>query len=175
MRWILLLFVVVPLLELYLLLWLGSIIGFWPTVAITLVTGILGGTLAKREGLKVWREWRSALDQLRPPEQGVIDGVLVLIGGVLLVTPGILTDATGVVLLLPPTRRRIAARIRSGIDRRIADGRIHVASATFVDVAGIPRQGGPPARGPRADGVIETTGEDVEVEPPLPSPPARRG
>jgi UPF0716 protein FxsA len=143
LKWLLLLFVVVPLLELYLLLWLGSWIGFWPTVGITLVTGLLGGTLAKREGLKVWRDWRRALGELRPPEQGVVDGLLVLIGGVLLVTPGVLTDALGLALLMPWTRRRIAARVRRGIDRRIADGSIQVqpfgapsAPSDVIDTAG---------------------------------------
>ena len=156
MRWILVLFVVVPLCELYLLLWLSSLVGFWPTVGIVLVTGVLGGALAKREGLKVWRAWRKAMDELRPPEQGVIDGVLVLLGGALLITPGVLTDLTGLLLLLPATRRRIAGRIRQAVDKRLADGRIRVASATsFVDLAGPPgpRRGGP---------VIDTTAEDVE-------------
>jgi UPF0716 protein FxsA len=145
LKWLFVLFVVVPLLELYLLLWIGSLIGFWPTVGITLVTGLVGGTLAKREGLKVWRDWRQALTELRPPEQGVVDGLLVLVGGVLLVTPGVLTDAVGLSLLLPWTRRRIAAQIRARIDQRIADGSIHVVDVPFASAA--------PSE------VIETTGE----------------
>ena len=81
MRWLIVLFVVVPLAELYLLLLVGSLIGFWPTVGLTLVTGIVGGALAKHEGLRVWRAWRRSLSELKPPETGVIDGVLVLLGG----------------------------------------------------------------------------------------------
>jgi UPF0716 protein FxsA len=152
LKWVIVPFVVVPLLELYLLLWLGSLIGFWPTVVVVLVTGLVGGTLAKREGLKVWRDWRRALDELRPPEQGVVDGLLVLVGGAFLLTPGVLTDALGLALLVPWSRRRIASRIRSAIDRRIANGRIHVISSTpFV----------------AADGsdVIETTGEALPAKP----------
>lgn len=163
MRYLVLAFIVVPLVELYLLLWLGSLIGFWPTVAITVITGVLGGSLAKREGLRVWRDWQRALAELRPPESGVIEGVLVLIGGAMLITPGVLTDLTGLVLLLPPTRRRIAARIRRAVDQRIADGRLHVVETGFVgfgDDAFSPR--------PRAGDVVDTTGASVEDELVLP-------
>ncbi len=178
MRWLFLVFIIVPLVELYLLLWLGSIIGFWPTVAITVVTGVLGGTLAKREGIRVWREWRQALAELRPPETGVIDGVLVLIGGALLITPGVLTDLTGLFLLLPPTRKLVAARIRRSVDRRIASGRIQVVdTSSFVagfesmdDVAEWVGQERPPPRA--ADDVVETTGESVDPDAPV-LPPRR--
>lgn len=119
MRYLLLLFVLVPLVELYLLLWVSRLIGFWATVALTLVTGVVGGSLAKAEGLRVWRAWQRAMEQMRPPEEGVIDGVLVLIGGVLLITPGVLTDLLGLTLLLPLTRRPIAAYMRRRVDRHI--------------------------------------------------------
>ncbi len=161
LRWILVLFVVVPLTELYLLLWLSSLIGFWPTVALVLVTGVLGGSFAKREGIKVWREWRAAMHELRPPEQGVIDGVLVLLGGVFLIAPGVLTDAAGVCLLIPATRKRIAARVRRAIDRRLAAGQISVIrSATVVDF-GAQAERDVDFR-PRIEGdVIETVGESL--------------
>jgi UPF0716 protein FxsA len=151
MRWVLLLFVVVPLVELYLLLWLSSVIGFWQTVGLTLVTGIVGGTLAKREGMRVWRAWRAALEELRPPPEGVVEGVLVLVGGALLITPGVLTDVAGLALLVPLTRRRIAAVVRRAVDRRIARGQIRVTTATF---------GAATLR--RSSDVLDTTGESVE-------------
>ncbi len=81
---LLLLFTVVPLVELYLLLVIGSSIGFWPTVAIVLTTGLLGAWLAKSEGLRVYRKWQASLAQGRLPEEGVLGGLLVLVGGVLL-------------------------------------------------------------------------------------------
>lgn len=155
MRWVFALFVVVPLVELYLLVWLSQIIGFWTTVAITLVTGIVGGSLAKREGLRVWRAWNEALEQMRPPEQGVIDGVLVLVGGALLVTPGVLTDLAGFFALLPPTRRLIARTLRRGIDTRMRDGRLQVISMR----SGYP---GPRSSTWSAPGdVVETRGESL--------------
>jgi UPF0716 protein FxsA len=152
---LILLFVVVPLSELYLLLWVGSRIGFWPTVGITLVTAVVGGSLARREGLKVWRAWRHALANLEPPAQGIIEGMLVLVGGTLLITPGLMTDAVGLLLLFPATRRRVAQRVRRAVEGRIASGQIRV-----VDWR---QQGRAPdawiSRAPRHDRVIDTTGE----------------
>ncbi len=164
MRWLLLLFVVVPLVELYLLLWIGSFIGFWPTVGIVLATGLLGSTLAKREGLKVWRAWRHSLETLTPPEQGVVDGVLVLIGGALLITPGVLTDILGLLLLMPGPRAVVAKRVRRSIDRRIAAGRIQIMQSGLDEVWGTP-----PRPGPDGVDVVETHGEDAQASSPAQS------
>jgi UPF0716 protein FxsA len=166
-RWLLVLFVVVPLVELYLLLWIGSFIGFWPTVAIVLGTGLLGSALAKREGIKVWRAWRRSLETFTPPEQGVVDGVLVLIGGALLITPGVLTDMLGLMLLVPTTRGLVAARVRRAIDRRIAAGQIHVMQNGLDEAWGVRPDVG-------AD-VVETHGEETDAgrdgRQPLPELP----
>lgn len=163
MRYVLIAFVVIPLVELYLLLWVGSLIGFWPTVAITVVTGLLGGGLAKREGMRVYRQWRAALDEMRAPETGIVEGVLVLLGGALLITPGVLTDITGLLLLVPVTRRPIAARVRRAVDARIASGQVQLAS--FSDDAAFDEDAhlGARARAPRRAGdTIETDGSEVE-------------
>jgi UPF0716 protein FxsA len=117
---LLLLFTVTPIVETYLLVLLGQHLGFWWTVAIVLITGVLGAVLGKREGLKVWRAWQEALAQGRMPEEGILGGVLVLIGGVLLVTPGVLTDLTGIALLAPPSRRLIARYVRKRLEARFA-------------------------------------------------------
>lgn len=149
MGWLLLLFIGVPLLELYLLLWLGTLIGFWPTLGIAVVTGLVGSSLAKREGLKVWREWRAALDELRPPAFGLVESLLVLVGGVLLVTPGVLTDVAGLLLLVPAVRRRVAVRVRRRIDARLAAADVRMRGAPGVQ-----------RPSPSAIGVVETTGEE---------------
>ena len=119
MRWVIPLFVAVPLLELFLLLQLATLIDFWPTVALVVGTGLLGGILARREGRKVWREWQQALTTLTPPEAGVLDGVLVLAGAVLLITPGVLTDGAGLLLLFPITRRVAVGILRKTLDHRL--------------------------------------------------------
>ena len=154
MRWIVLLFVVVPLLELYLLLQLAALIDFWPTVALVLVTGVVGGALAKMEGVRVLRAWRRAFETLTPPEAGVLDGVLVLVGGVLLITPGVLTDFAGLLMLIPFSRRLIAARVRLLMDRSIAQRKVQFVSTTRVDTSA--------RRSPGGTDVVETTGEGIE-------------
>lgn len=171
MRWLLLLFVVVPLAELYLLLAIGQWIGFWPTIGLTLVTAIAGSALAKREGLRVWFAWREALARAAPPEQGVVDGVLVLLGGALLITPGVMTDAVGFALLIPWSRHKIADRIRAEIDRRLESGAVRVvevhshgggplggAAGPFTDRAPF----GEDVRPRVGASVVETRGESVD-------------
>ena len=150
MRWLLLVFVVVPLGELYLLLWLSERIGYVTTVAVTLITGVIGGTLAKREGLRVVRQWLESIEQRQSPTGGLAEAVLVLIGGVLLITPGVVTDAAGLLLIVPQTRRIAARRLQRAADAYLAR---HAAAVVFHS----PRGGGPP--GGRRPVVVETTGE----------------
>jgi UPF0716 protein FxsA len=118
-RWLFLAFVGVPLVELYLLLQVGELLGPGPTVGIVVLTGVVGGMLAKREGLRVYAEWKGAIERGQVPRVGVIEGLLVLVGGALLITPGVLTDITGFCLLLPPTRRRVALHLRHVVERRL--------------------------------------------------------
>lgn len=103
-----LLFTIVPIVELYLLLLLGSLLGFWPTLGIVIGTAFLGSFLSKREGLRVWRDYQRAMSEMRMPEEGIISGLLVLVGAVLLITPGVLTDLTGLLLMIPAVRRVVA-------------------------------------------------------------------
>jgi UPF0716 protein FxsA len=123
-----LLFTAVPLVDLWVLLQIGRALGFWSTVALVVATGLVGAWLAKAEGLRVLRDWQRALAEGRLPDEGVLSGALVLAGGILLVTPGVLTDALGLLLLVPPTRRVAAAGLRRWLRRQIDAGRIHVVS-----------------------------------------------
>ena len=117
---LLVLFTVVPVVELWLLLWIGDRIGFWPTVGIAVGTAFVGAALAKREGRRVLGAWRDAMSGGRIPDEGITGGILVLLGGALLVTPGVLTDVVGLALLFPPSRRWIAAAVRARMERRFA-------------------------------------------------------
>ena len=151
MGWLLfVLFVALPFVDLVLLLRVGELLGFWPTVALTIGTGVFGAWLAKREGLRVWRAWTRALAELRTPDQGIIDGVLVIAGGALLMAPGVLTDLVGFVFLLPPSRRLVAGVVRRAVDRRIARGHLHVVTTGFD-----PFPSG-------ESGLVETTGESID-------------
>lgn len=114
-----LLFTLVPAAELWLLISIGSVIGAPWTLALVLASGALGAWLAKREGLKVLRGWQGAVAHGEMPEEGVTASLLVLVGGVLLVTPGVLTDLVGLSLLIPATRQRVARWITGQLQHRL--------------------------------------------------------
>ena len=113
-----LLFLIVPLAELYLILKVGDAIGIGWTILLLVADSLLGSWLLRSQGRAVWRRFNEILAQGRVPHREVIDGVLVIFGGAFLITPGFLTDIVGLALLLPPTRaivRRILVR-RMGRD-----------------------------------------------------------
>ncbi len=101
---LLLLFISVPLIEVLILIKLGSLLGFWPTIFLVIGTGILGAYLAKLYGLSVWYKIQQDLHAGIMPADKLIDGLLILIGGIVLLTPGLLTDILGFMLLIPVTR-----------------------------------------------------------------------
>lgn len=107
---LLLLFTVVPAVELWLLLQIGAVLGPTNTFLLIVVTGTLGAWLAKREGLGVLRTLTEELHKGIPPGSRLMEGALVVVGGLLLVTPGVFTDLTGFFLIAPPTRRWLAPR-----------------------------------------------------------------
>jgi len=123
-----LLFAVVPLLDLWILLRIAALAGPWGTLALILVPSLLGAWLARREGLRVLRGWQRAIADGRVPEEGLLSAGLVLAGGVLLITPGLITDAAGLALLVPPIRRVAVAVVRWWIRRKMADGTIRVVT-----------------------------------------------
>jgi UPF0716 protein FxsA len=125
---LLLLFTVVPLVELYLLLQIDELIGLLPTVAIVLTTGVVGAWLARSEGLRVLSLWQRSVVRGAVPDEGVLGGVLILIGGALLVTPGVLTDIVGFAFLIPPSRRFIADRVRKRLEQKVHDGSVRVVN-----------------------------------------------
>ena len=116
--WILaLLFVAVPLAELYVILKVGDTIGIWWTILLLVADSLLGSWLLRSQGRAVWRRFNEILAQGRVPHREVVDGVLVIFGGAFLITPGFLTDIVGLLLLLPPTRaiaRRMLMRRMGG-------------------------------------------------------------
>lgn len=104
-------FLVVPVLEIWLLIQVGQVIGGWPTVALLLADSLLGAWIVRREGRRAWRNLQSALQGGRMPDKELADGGLILVGGALLLTPGFLTDILGFLCVLPFTRplmRRLA-------------------------------------------------------------------
>ncbi len=110
-------FTLIPALELYLLITIGSYIGALETVAIILVTGMVGAWLAKREGWSVLSQLSEDLGKGIPPAARIAEGALVVAGGLLLVTPGVLTDLTGFAFIFPITRRLVAPVLVNWVSR----------------------------------------------------------
>lgn len=121
---LLLLFTVLPVIELYLLIRIGSAIGALPTVLLVVFTGALGAYLARAQGFAVWVRIQAETSQGRFPGERLIDALLLLIAGALLITPGILTDITGFVLLFPITRTPIREWVKARLYRMMQDGTV---------------------------------------------------
>jgi UPF0716 protein FxsA len=115
---LLLVFLAVPLAEIMLFIEIGSRIGTWMTLLIVVLTAVLGGTLAHREGLKTWWRLQEKLLQGHMPDEELLDGALVLLAGALLLTPGFLTDTIGILLLYTKTRQVIKRWLRRRITQR---------------------------------------------------------
>jgi UPF0716 protein FxsA len=150
---LILLFIAVPIIELAVILQVGDLIGFWPTLALLIADSILGSVLMRSQGRAAWRRFNEALAAGRPPAREVLDGVLVIFGGALLLTPGFVTDIAGLLLLVPPTR----AVMRRLLVRRLAH-RMVVSASTRS--APFPRR---PVRGAYD---VEGTATEVPADPP---------
>ncbi len=154
MRLILLLFLsftLIPVLELILLFKVADLTSGMLTFMIVIFTGLLGAALAKMEGIASWQRIRAALRQGQLPGNELVQGVLILIAGVLLVTPGFMTDIVGFTLLIPFTRRYLSHRLLQHFKNRL-----HLSTSSFASSF---QAGGMPPRPER-----RTTVEDIEAE-----------
>ncbi|MEE8229778.1 MAG: FxsA family protein [candidate division NC10 bacterium] len=125
---LLLLFTIVPLLELYLLIEVGSRLGAGVTVILIALTGGVGALLARMQGFLVIVQIRERLQEGRLPADELLAGGLIVAGGLLLVTPGLLTDVVGLALLLPFVRSRVVEWVKRFLRRKIQAGNIHVVA-----------------------------------------------
>jgi UPF0716 protein FxsA len=135
---LILLFLVVPIAELYVIVQVTHGIGVLNTIALLIVVGAVGGWLAKREGLALLRRLQAQLNRGQMPAKEVVDGALILLAGALMLTPGFLSDVLAIVLLVPPSR----ALVRSVVLRRFRD-RIVVRSTGFQPPGGAQRAADP--------------------------------
>jgi UPF0716 protein FxsA len=121
--WVLaLLFVVLPVVEIYLLIQVGQVIGAWWTVLLLVADGFLGSWLMKREGTRAWRALREALEKRTMPARELADAGLILVGGTLLLTPGFLSDVVGFFFVLPLTRPVARAALTRYLTRKFLTG-----------------------------------------------------
>jgi UPF0716 protein FxsA len=121
-----LLFTIVPLAELYILIKIGGHIGGFNTILLVVMTAVLGGWLARLQGLRTLQQIQLSLSQGQIPAEELIDGVLILAGGILLLTPGVLTDLFALVLLFSYTRTYFKRWLRRRFDRMVASGDVRL-------------------------------------------------
>jgi UPF0716 protein FxsA len=124
---LILVFVLVPIVELALLIELGKHIGTVTTLGLIVITGVVGASLARRQGLGVWRQVQSEMASGHLPAGSIVDGLIILLAGTLLITPGVLTDAFGFLCLVPGSRAIIKKLIWRKLERTFREGKVHVS------------------------------------------------
>lgn len=161
------LFTIVPLIELALLIPLGMEIGLWPTIALVVGTALLGAVLGKLEGGRAWANIKRDLNESRIPADSLLDGLAVLIAGIFLVTPGVLTDVVALILLIPPARKPLKRWARKKFSKMLDDGSVTYissgtsgASAFDIFGAGVDRDSSSPFQGPS-----QGSGDVIDVTP----------
>jgi UPF0716 protein FxsA len=125
---LIILFTIVPLAELYILLKVGKYLGAFLTILIVVITGILGGLLARSQGLSIYQSIRDDMGNGIVPTDGLLDGLFILIAGILLVTPGLMTDISGFLLMVPILRKWIKVHLKNRLKRNFEAGHIHMQS-----------------------------------------------
>jgi UPF0716 protein FxsA len=166
MVFLVLLFVVVPILELFVIIQVGEAIGVLPTIALLIIDSILGSVLMRSQGRLAWRRFNAALAEGRIPHREVLDGALVIFGGALLLTPGFISDVLGIILLLPPTRALARALVARRLLPRIVINRFG-APAAAAAAAAASGNGRPDGSRRRPAGGADVEGTATEVDPPV--------
>ncbi len=157
---LILLFLLTPAIELALLIQVDRIIGFWPTIGLIIITGIVGSHLARREGLSTWRSLNNRLQAGDLPGTELADGVIILVAGALLITPGILTDVLGFLGLIPFTRAYLRRFVMRWFQRKMERGAMQVQFGVFEGPGASPGSSRGP-QGPPSDGSWQGRGQQV--------------
>ncbi|HSS04648.1 MAG TPA: FxsA family protein [Solirubrobacterales bacterium] len=152
------LFIVVPIVELYVIIQVGELIGLWPTLALLLADALLGALLLRHQGRGAWRRFNAALAERRFPGREVADGLMIAVGATLLLTPGFVTDIFGFLLLIPPTRAIARRLLRAYAAHRFV----------VVGIGGI--RGAPPRQDPTGR-TYDFDGSAEEIDPDDPQLP----
>jgi UPF0716 protein FxsA len=152
---LILLFIAVPIVEIYVIVRVGELIGVLPTLALLVADALLGSLLLRHQGRGAWRRFNAALAERRFPGREVADGLMIAVGATLLLTPGFVTDVFGLILLLPPTRAIVRRLLRAYVSRRIA----------VVSVGGPPPGAGPAGRPYDFDATAEELDDRTRLDP----------
>lgn len=119
MRWAILALLILPALEIGLFVWAGGYIGPWWVIFLIILTGIVGITIAKQQGIKIWNRARMSMNQYEMPSNEIIDGLCIIIGAAFVFTPGFITDTLGFFLVLPWTRPLFKTMLQKWIQHSI--------------------------------------------------------
>jgi len=123
-------FAVVPIIEIYLLVSVGKVIGPWPTIGIVIAMGLLGATMIKSQGIRLLSQVQLATARGQMPTNALINGLMVFLGGLMLITPGFITDVLGLAMIFPPTQSILRIAVKAYLMRMMAKGAIHVVTYT---------------------------------------------
>ncbi len=164
-----LLFTLIPIAELALLIRIGGWLGLGPTLLLVAGTGAAGAWLARREGLRSWLAVQAELGQGKLPGESLVHAMLILVAGVVLITPGVITDVAGILLLLPPVRKGLIARLRRRFEAQIESGTIGIVGgpgASFTGFSGVAFGGRPASRPPERGSAVSEgrSGREIIVD-----------
>ena len=159
--WLFILFLTVPLVEIALFIEIGGLIGLWPTLAVVVVTAVIGTWLVRQQGALALRQIRRSLNELNDPTEPLAHGAMILIAGALLLTPGFFTDAVGFALLLPPFRVAAFRWLRRRVEVRRFDYGRREAPGPREAPTGRRETGSARPERPREPDVIDAEFEDL--------------
>ncbi|MDM5211352.1 FxsA family protein [Peribacillus sp. NJ4] len=126
MKYFLLFIIAMPVVEIIVLLLSGNMIGFWPTLFLIVATGLIGAYLAKRQGMETWKKAQEQIRYGMMPGNEIIDGICIFIGAALLLSPGLISDIMGLILVLPPTRNLLKPIVIRFIMNRMNKGKVTI-------------------------------------------------
>lgn len=123
MIWLILIFILIPAIEVGIFIWSSSHLGILPVVLIIIITGMAGIALVKQQGAEIWRRAQLSMQRQEVPAVEILDGICIIIGGFFLITPGLFTDTIGLLMVLPWTRRPCKHLINLFLMKQLAKGR----------------------------------------------------
>ncbi|MBT2616582.1 MULTISPECIES: FxsA family protein [unclassified Bacillus (in: firmicutes)] len=126
MKYFLMFIIAMPVVEIIVLLLSGNLIGFWPTVFLIVATGLIGAYLAKRQGMETWKKAQEQIRYGMMPGNEIIDGICIFIGAALLLSPGLISDIMGLILVFPPTRNLLKPIVIRFIMNRMNKGKVTI-------------------------------------------------
>ncbi|MFB7637622.1 FxsA family protein [Peribacillus butanolivorans] len=126
MKYFLLFIIAMPVIEIIVLLLSGNVIGFWPTLFLIVATGLIGAYLAKRQGMETWKKAQEQIRYGMMPGNEIIDGICIFLGAALLLSPGLISDIIGLILVFPPTRNLFKPIVIRFIMNRMNKGKVTI-------------------------------------------------